>query len=175
LINSGVYPRNYWYWIGIAALMGFVLLFNMMYTFVLTYLNPLGKPQAVISKNALAAKEANLKGEEVSLPSHARSKSRKSLSRSLSSTAEGAVASRKSITVRESLTENGGGEVQMQDRNGAGDRVSSVSFASDASDAVAGVEPKRGMILPFHPLSISFDDIKYYVDMPAVWFFASFF
>jgi ABC-type lipoprotein export system ATPase subunit len=55
----------------------------------------------------------------------------------------------------------------MQDRNGAGDRVSSVSFASDASDAVAGVEPKRGMILPFQRLAISFDDIKYYVDMPA--------
>jgi hypothetical protein len=56
----------------------------------------------------------------------------------------------------------------MQERNGAGDRVSSVSFASDASDAVAGVAPKRGMILPFQPLAISFDDIKYYVDMPAV-------
>jgi ABC-type multidrug transport system ATPase subunit len=55
----------------------------------------------------------------------------------------------------------------MQERNGAGDRVSSVSFASDASDAVAGVAPKRGMILPFQPLAISFDDIKYYVDMPA--------
>jgi len=84
------------------------------------------------------------------------------------------VASRKSITVRESFTENGHGEVQMQDRNGAADRVSSVSFASDASDAVAGVEPKRGMILPFQPLAISFDDIKYYVDMPAVCFFVSF-
>jgi ABC-type multidrug transport system ATPase subunit/ABC-type multidrug transport system permease subunit len=167
LINSGVFPKNYWYWIGIAALMGYVLLFNTMYTFVLTYLNPLGKPQAIISKDALAAKEANLEGVEVSLPSRARSKSRKSLSRSLSSTAEGAVGSRKSITVRESFTENGGGEVQMQDRNGAGDRVSSVSFASDASDAVAGVEPKRGMILPFQRLAISFDDIKYYVDMPA--------
>jgi ABC-type cobalamin/Fe3+-siderophores transport system ATPase subunit len=127
----------------------------------------LGKPQAIISKDALAVKEANLKGEEVSLPSRARSKSRKSLPRSLSSTAEGAVTSRKSITVRESFTENVDGEVQMQERNGAGDRVSSVSFASDASDAVAGVAPKRGMILPFQPLAISFDDIKYYVDMPA--------
>jgi hypothetical protein len=89
LINSGVFPKNYWYWIGVAALMGYVLLFNTMYTFVLTYLNPLGKPQAIISKDALAVKEANLKGEEVSLPSRARSKSRKSLPRSLSSTAEG--------------------------------------------------------------------------------------
>jgi ABC-type multidrug transport system ATPase subunit/ABC-type multidrug transport system permease subunit len=39
LINSGVFPKNYWYWIGVAALMGYVLLFNTMYTFVLTYLN----------------------------------------------------------------------------------------------------------------------------------------
>lgn len=29
-------------------------------------------------------------------------------------------------------------------------------------------ERKRGMILPFQPLSISFDDLKYSVDMPAV-------
>lgn len=27
---------------------------------------------------------------------------------------------------------------------------------------------RRGMILPFQPLSISFDDVCYYVDMPAV-------
>jgi hypothetical protein len=26
----------------------------------------------------------------------------------------------------------------------------------------------RGMVLPFEPLSISFDDICYYVDLPAV-------
>lgn len=27
---------------------------------------------------------------------------------------------------------------------------------------------ERGMVLPFEPLSISFDDICYYVDLPAV-------
>lgn len=37
-----------------------------------------------------------------------------------------------------------------------------------AKTGAAKLEAKRGMILPFQPLSISFDDIKYYVDMPAV-------
>lgn len=27
---------------------------------------------------------------------------------------------------------------------------------------------KRGMILPFEPYSITFDDVRYSVDMPAV-------
>lgn len=28
--------------------------------------------------------------------------------------------------------------------------------------------PKRGMILPFTPLSMSFENVNYYVDMPLV-------
>jgi hypothetical protein len=28
--------------------------------------------------------------------------------------------------------------------------------------------PRRGMVLPFSPLSMCFDDVNYYVDMPAV-------
>ncbi|KAG6516429.1 hypothetical protein ZIOFF_026894 [Zingiber officinale] len=33
-------------------------------------------------------------------------------------------------------------------------------------NAATGVAPKRGMILPFTPLSMSFDEINYFVDMP---------
>jgi hypothetical protein len=42
---------------------------------------------------------------------------------------------------------------------------------SDVEDVEAVAEPentKRGMILPVQPLSISFDDVSYFVDMPAV-------
>ena len=28
---------------------------------------------------------------------------------------------------------------------------------------------KRGMVLPLHPVSVIFDEIRYSVDMPAVW------
>lgn len=31
-----------------------------------------------------------------------------------------------------------------------------------------GVAPKRGMVLPFTPLAMSFDNVNYFVDMPAV-------
>lgn len=35
-------------------------------------------------------------------------------------------------------------------------------------NAAVRVAPGRGMVLPFEPLSMSFNDINYYVDMPAV-------
>jgi hypothetical protein len=35
-------------------------------------------------------------------------------------------------------------------------------------EAANGVAPKRGMVLPFTPLSMSFDDVNYFVDMPPV-------
>ncbi|CAN1152858.1 ABC transporter G family member 42, partial [Linum perenne] len=34
------------------------------------------------------------------------------------------------------------------------------------SSTASGVAPKRGMILPFTPLAMSFDSVNYYVDMP---------
>lgn len=35
-------------------------------------------------------------------------------------------------------------------------------------EAANGVSPKRGMVLPFTPLAMSFNNVDYYVDMPAV-------
>ncbi|KAK0596480.1 hypothetical protein LWI29_023583 [Acer saccharum] len=44
-------PKQFWYWIGVAALLvGFTILFNVLFIFSLMYLNPLGKPQAMISE-----------------------------------------------------------------------------------------------------------------------------
>lgn len=40
--------------------------------------------------------------------------------------------------------------------------------ADSALEAANGVAPKRGMVLPFTPLAMSFDSVNYYVDMPAV-------
>ena len=34
-----------------------------------------------------------------------------------------------------------------------------------------GVAPKQGMILPFQPLAMSFEDVNYLVDMPPIWNF----
>ncbi|KAM7255555.1 hypothetical protein ACFE04_008453 [Oxalis oulophora] len=49
LKNFGVFANRNWYWIGTGVLVGFVILFNVLFTLSLMYLNPTGKPQAIIS------------------------------------------------------------------------------------------------------------------------------
>ncbi|KAI6679422.1 hypothetical protein NL676_033303 [Syzygium grande] len=44
-----LFPKSYWYWIGLGALLGYTVLFNILFTLFLTYLNPLGKQQAIHS------------------------------------------------------------------------------------------------------------------------------
>lgn len=39
LQNFDVFPNRNWYWIGIAAILGFAILFNILFTVALTYLN----------------------------------------------------------------------------------------------------------------------------------------
>ncbi|KAI4325296.1 hypothetical protein MLD38_030708 [Melastoma candidum] len=39
--------------------------------------------------------------------------------------------------------------------------------AGHVTSNASGISPKRGMVLPFTPLAMSFDDVNYYVDMPA--------
>ncbi|XP_023771181.1 ABC transporter G family member 29 [Lactuca sativa] len=48
-----VTPDKNRFWIGVAVLLGFAVVFNFLFTLSLTYLNPLGKAQAVISKETL--------------------------------------------------------------------------------------------------------------------------
>ncbi|CAH8363231.1 unnamed protein product [Eruca vesicaria subsp. sativa] len=48
LRNWDVYHNRNWYWIGVGALLGFTVLFNLLFTLVLTYLNPLGKKAGLL-------------------------------------------------------------------------------------------------------------------------------
>lgn len=49
------------------------------------------------------------------------------------------------------------------------EHIMKISYGQgDEAQPPAAKEAKRGMILPFKPLAISFSDIKYYVDMPPV-------
>lgn len=45
-----------------------------------------------------------------------------------------------------------------------------MSLRSGSTEIVGTLEhaPKKGMILPFQPLSLAFNHVNYYVDMPAV-------
>ncbi|KAI3512248.1 hypothetical protein L1887_19561 [Cichorium endivia] len=55
-----LFPEDYWYWIGIGALFGYTILFNILFTLFLTYLNPLGNQQVVIPReNSKLLKKRN--------------------------------------------------------------------------------------------------------------------
>ncbi|KAF3497991.1 hypothetical protein DY000_02054936 [Brassica cretica] len=45
-----VFDDKNWYWVGVGALLAFAVLFNCLFTLALTYLDPLGKPQAILPK-----------------------------------------------------------------------------------------------------------------------------
>nr|AGT28055.1 pleiotropic drug resistance transporter 3 [Panax ginseng] len=106
LKSRGFFPYAYWYWIGVVALLGFVLLLNLCFTMALSYLNPLGKPQAVIAEERYTA-----------------------VATDFSSISEDHISRKESIVK-------------------------------------ANQNKKKGMVLPFEPHSITFDEIKYSVDMP---------
>ncbi|XAR60104.1 Xenobiotic-transporting ATPase [Bertholletia excelsa] len=51
LKSRGLFTTETWYWICIGALLGFSLLFNVLFTAALTYLNPFGDSKAVLSED----------------------------------------------------------------------------------------------------------------------------
>ncbi|CAM8888399.1 unnamed protein product [Rhodiola kirilowii] len=126
LKNTDVFSTEKWFWIGAAALLGFTVLFNVLFTLALTYLSAPGKPQAVISKETAAEMEANRE-------------------------ASGEPRLRTSLS----------------SANGNNPREMTFNRHSPSANSEIEGAPKRGMVLPFNPLAMSFDSVNYYVDMPA--------
>jgi len=128
LESRGLFPEAKWYWIGVGALIGYVLLFNILYTVCLTFLKPFDSNQPTISEETLKIKQANLTGEV------------------LEASSRGRVASN-TVTTRSTV-------------DGSNDEA-------DSNHATVNSSPvNKGMVLPFVPLSITFEDIRYSVDMP---------
>ncbi|KAL9251895.1 ABC transporter G family member 32-like protein [Drosera capensis] len=63
LKSRSLFTEKQWYWIGVGALVGYTILFNILFTVFLACLNPLGKRQAVISKEELEERERRRRGE----------------------------------------------------------------------------------------------------------------
>ncbi|XP_010061952.2 pleiotropic drug resistance protein 1 [Eucalyptus grandis] len=127
----GFFPHAYWYWIGTGALLGFILLFNVIFNLALTYLNPFDKPQTVKSNDSET--ESIGAGGSVQLSSHGNRSSNRSR-----------------------LDE---GDIRRGSKNSSGSSSRRPQTAFD-------INGKRGMVLPYEPHSITFDDITYSVDMP---------
>ncbi|XP_074557496.1 ABC transporter G family member 42-like [Curcuma longa] len=146
LQNVNVFAEERWYWIGAAGLLGYSIIFNVLFTVCLMFLNPIGKPQAVISEETAREME-EVEDEVKDLPRLRRMSSKnESLPHALSKT-DG----------------NNTSEVMMMRMNPS----HSNGYNHEMSiNAVTNVAPKRGMVLPFTPLSMTFDEVNYFVDMP---------
>ncbi|XVF74664.1 hypothetical protein PTKIN_Ptkin13bG0129600 [Pterospermum kingtungense] len=135
LKSRDFFHDSYWYWIGVGALFGFVFVFNFFFTVALTYLNPFGKPQAVISDEPESNEQANGVGAGGSIQ----------------------------------LTNNGSGSshvIRSEIQEDIGRSISSKSSSITEATAGAVAIKKKGMVLPFEPHSVTFDNIVYSVDMP---------
>ncbi|CAB4299305.1 unnamed protein product [Prunus armeniaca] len=117
LKTRGMFTEEYWYWICIGALLGFSLLFNILFIAALNYLNPFGDSKSIILEDDDKHRSKNQ---------------------------------------------------SMLDIMG-GTEMSSASTAplSEGIDMAVKKPKKRGMVLHFQPLSLAFDHVNYYVDMPA--------
>ncbi|KAI8558577.1 hypothetical protein RHMOL_Rhmol04G0105600 [Rhododendron molle] len=130
LKSRGIFPEARWYWLGLGVTLAFFIAFQLLFTLALAYLNPFGKPQAILTEETLTERIAVKTGELVEL------------------------ASSGDITSGEN-----GSEVRRS--------ASSTSMATGVGSITdAGQNRKRGMVLPFEPLSIIFEEIRYAVDMP---------
>eukprot|EP00250_Pteridium_aquilinum_P022352 c25359_g2_i1 orf=76-4449(+) len=140
LVSRGLFDTSDWYWIGVGALCGYIILFNILYILALTYLNPLGNPQATITQEQLEEKHANQTGDSKRLPSVTNSNGSRKIS-----------------------------NMEGMELNVKRSRWSGMSLNGNSSqfDGSNGAALKKGMILPFQPLALAFDNINYYVDTPA--------
>ncbi|ERM97072.1 hypothetical protein AMTR_s00122p00119310 [Amborella trichopoda] len=135
LKSRGIFTEGYWYWIGIGAMVGYMILFNGLFTLALTYLKPFGNSKVNVSEEELKEKHMNRTGENVlvELSSVTSSKGKASIGRN--------------------------DEILRK-------TISSDSMSDQSDTLASGQERKKGMVLPFIPLLLSFEDIRYSVDMP---------
>ncbi|KAI4973612.1 hypothetical protein ZWY2020_041393 [Hordeum vulgare] len=112
LLAHNLGTQNYWYWIGVGALLAYSLLFNVLFTLALTYLHPLQKAQATILENPKESKDVKLFGA-------------------------------------------------TSDRNTTTEKCDRTNVLEVSAEGTR----RKGM-LSFQPLTMTFHNVNYYVDMP---------
>ncbi|KAJ7297517.1 hypothetical protein O6H91_Y051600 [Diphasiastrum complanatum] len=164
LISRGFFPHWYWLWIGVGALLGYTILFNGAFTLALAYLNPMAKPQGIVPENVISSEEMieinysnssviTLVTRDSNLKAERRSSARVSFE-----VEEAELQVRKSSSAVE--------EAELQVRRSSSASQANSEGGMDAAADTTYEAPKRGMILPFQPLALAFDHIKYFVDVP---------
>ncbi|KAH9738357.1 ABC transporter G family member 34 [Citrus sinensis] len=148
LKSRGFFTVNYWYWICIGALIGFTILFNILFIAAIQFLNPLGKAKPTVieedgDKKKKASGQPGTEGLSLSIVLF-----------SLSCAGNRVIPIDILFFQMPELSEK------------IADTDMSVRSSSE-NVGTTGHAPKKGMVLPFQPLSLAFHHVNYSVDMPA--------
>lgn len=153
LKSRGVLPEAKWYWIGFGALLGFTLLFNALFTLALTYLKREYLLDWFVHCSCIS-QHLYLKTVSSS-DSAAYGKSHPSVSEE--------VLKEKHANLNDDVLDDSllaSGTTYQAAVNNTETNSAIVEHDSGSK--------QRGMVLPFVPLSLTFDNIRYSVSMPQV-------
>ncbi|KAL0918032.1 hypothetical protein M5K25_013153 [Dendrobium thyrsiflorum] len=151
LENNNVSTDESWYWKSAFILFLYAVFFNAMFTLALVYLNPRGKPNPVISEEKAVEIKETGEVEAIDNPRIRRVlSSKKSFSRSIS---EDKRNNKVEMMVQGSNFHNSEASPDWRDYE---------AYKNQAKKAVS----TKGMVLPFTPLVMSFNEVNYYVDTP---------
>ncbi|WJX84449.1 hypothetical protein P8452_67025 [Trifolium repens] len=137
LKSRGYFTESYWYWIGVGAMIGYTLVFNFGYILALTFLNPLGKHQTVI-------------------PVESQNNEQNDGSRKITNVLK---------FIKDSFSQHSN-KVRNGESTSGSVSPSTLARRQETIAAETNHSRKRGMILPFEPHSITFDEVTYSVVMP---------
>ncbi|XP_010473961.1 PREDICTED: ABC transporter G family member 31-like [Camelina sativa] len=205
LLKIRSFPTNdNWYWVGIAVLIGYAVLFNNVVTLALAYLNPLRKPRAVVlddpneeTKTALMSDSKQGKSEKkgMILPFQPLTMTFHNVNYYVDMPKPFAISDTSIgfnlLKIRSFPTNDNWYWVGIAVLIGYAVLFNNVVTLALAylnplrkpravvlddpneetktalmSDSKQGKSEKKGMILPFQPLTMTFHNVNYYVDMP---------
>ncbi|THF97891.1 hypothetical protein TEA_021901 [Camellia sinensis var. sinensis] len=144
----GMFVDEYMFWVCVAALFGFSVLFNICFIAALTFLNPLAESKSLV------------------VDEDDKSKKKKCLFSKKDRSSESAVPSFEEFHTGQTKV------IHSQNKNKQNVTYLGINMVVrntrdtklNDKDVATG---RRGMVLPFTPLSLAFDHVNYYVDMPS--------
>ncbi|KAK7321500.1 hypothetical protein VNO77_32212 [Canavalia gladiata] len=133
---------DYWYWLGIGVLAAYALLFNNLVTMALAYLNPLQKARSILSHEDESENNSSTDGNDQAIIC---------INNSVGPEIRRFIMYLPKMSHNPSLDCSGSNQVHE-----TGTSTKSVKEGSAT----------KGMILPFQPLTMTFHNVNYFVDMP---------
>ncbi|CAI5954152.1 unnamed protein product [Closterium sp. NIES-64] len=167
LLESRSIPADgKWVGIGVAALIGYILLFNLLTVAALAYLDPWDRPAAAGGVGGADRGEACPWDQ----PQPVVSEEQIAWDQPQPVVSEEQIEAKHTARTGEVVVAAGGNRKRStrQDAGSALDRYcTSHTGAKDVESQPESTEGKHGMVLPFAPHSLSFHNVSYFVDMPA--------